>query len=562
VKYRVTLGGLGGRGPASTRGVASSTRGEIVAAAPQIALQETSGAWKLEVREWHQLSVLLGMYMQSSEEGNPAQRDRPKNETISILVVDDEFSLRESCASLLKAEGYGVTLCGRGDDALDLMRRKKFDILLVDLFMSQVPGMEILASSQEHSPDTIVIIMTGNPSVESSLEGLRAGAWDYLPKPFSATQLQVLIGRAAHAVHVARESQAPAAERPKAKKTQAAPGVRRILGESEAMRAVIELAQKVAKTDASVFITGESGTGKELLAHFIHEHSRRSSRSLVPVNCAALPEPLLESEMFGHTEGAFTGATKAKPGLLEVAHGGTLFLDELSDMPASVQAKILRVIQDGVVRRVGSTRVDAVVNIRFIAATNIDPLEAVRNGSLRRDLHYRLRVVPIHIPSLKERREDIPVLADSFLAEFWNNHRDAREETPRFSDAAMSTLQSWQWRGNVRELRNVVEHLVVLASPGSEIRPEEIPFIHEEMGDEPSGSGLALGRSVLEADYHTARDMVLAQFEKDYLDHVVRRANGNISDAARMAGVDRTTLYRMMERHGTSRDQLLSDLRQ
>lgn len=500
--------------------------------------------------------------MPATTELPPTPGDGPEKNTISVLVVDDEFSLRESCASLLKTEGYDVTLCGRGDDALDLIRRRRFDIFLVDLFMSQVGGMEILAKIQARSPESLVVLMTGNPSVETSVEGLRAGAWDYLPKPFSATQLQVLIGRAAHAVHVARESRSGVAEAPGREKAPTRPGNKKILGESKAMRGVIELATKVAGTDASVFITGESGTGKELLALFIHENSRRSSRSLVPVNCAALPEPLLESEMFGHTEGAFTGATRAKPGLLEVAHGGTLFLDELSDMPASVQAKILRVIQDGVVRRVGSTKVDAVVNIRFIAATNIDPLEAVRNGSLRRDLHYRLRVVPIHIPALRERREDIPVLATSFLSEFWAAHRQPGEPEPRFSDAAMDTLQRWEWRGNVRELRNVVEHLVVLANPGSEVLPNEIPFIHEEPDDLEFGPEYALDRSVFDADYHTAREVILAQFEKDYLEHIVRRSNGNISDAARLAGVDRTTLYRMMERHGTSRDQLLSNLKQ
>ncbi len=499
----------------------------------------------------------------SQEPSGPLTLPEEAKATVEVLVIDDEFSLRESCASLLRAEGYPVTLCGRGDDAIDLVKKRHYDIVLVDLFMSQVGGMEILAFTREQSPASLVILMTGNPSVESSLEGLRAGAWDYLPKPFSATQLQVLIGRAAHAVTVARESGVEVGRAEKEADPVPEVGGRKILGESLAMTEVVQLASKVAGTDASVFLTGESGTGKELLAHFIHDNSRRNSRSLVPVNCAALPEPLLESEMFGHTEGAFTGATKAKPGLLEVAHGGTLFLDELSDMPLSVQAKILRVIQDGVVRRVGSTKVDAVVNVRFIAATNVDPLEAVKEGTLRRDLHYRLRVVPIHIPPLRERREDIPVLAESFLSEFWLNHRGSAGDMPTFSAPAMTALQGWPWRGNVRELRNVIEHLVVLADPDSEIFPEAIPFIHEDMDDSPGvGTGLALDRAVLNADYHAAREMVLAQFEVEYLEHIVREANGNISDAARLAGVDRTTLYRMMERHGTSRDALLSGLRQ
>ena len=478
---------------------------------------------------------------------------REVRETISVLVVDDEHTLRESCASLLQGDGFPVKVMGRGDEAARLIRKKPFDIILLDLYMSQMTGMELLAVAREHAPNAIVILMTGNPSVETSIEGLRAGAWDYLTKPFSASHLQIVIGRAAHTVLVARESRQARVDavevREHGEKTK-------ILGVSRALMEVVELAQKVATTDASVFITGESGSGKELFAHFIHEHSRRRSREIVPVNCAAIPESLLESEMFGHVEGAFTGAVREKKGLLEVAHGGTLFLDELTEMPTPTQAKLLRVIQDGVIRRVGSTKTDAVVNVRFIAATNSDPSAAVRDGNLRKDLHYRLRVVPLHIPALRDRPEDIPVLAQHFLAEFWERHRESGETLPRLSEEAMRCLADWPWHGNIRELRNVIEHLVVLAVPGEEIGGRDLPFIEDEIDHE--GGDFSFKQAIRGSDYHTARERVLVQFEKEYLEHVVREAGGNISDAARLAGVDRTTLYRLMEKHGTSKRDLIN----
>lgn len=469
--------------------------------------------------------------------------------SIEVLVVDDEHSLRESCASLLRTEGFAVSVSGRGEEALRLLRQRRFDIVLLDLYMSQVSGLDLMAATLEANPDTLVIVMTGNPSVESSVKALRAGAWDYLPKPFSATHFEILVGRAAHAVVVARETRASAGASPPA------PSLGNhipIYGKSASLQRVIDLATKVARTDASVFITGESGTGKELIAQYIHLNSRRSSRELVPLNCAAIPEALLESEMFGHVEGAFTGAVRAKEGLLEVANGGTLFLDELTEMPLPTQAKLLRVLQDGVVRRVGSTKTDAVVNVRFIAATNRDPMRAIEEGSLRKDLHYRLRVVPIHIPPLRERPEDIPVLAEQFLKQFWAQHRGPHQPPPTFSPEALETLRRAPWRGNVRELRNVVEHLVVLATPGEEVRPEDIVFIDADAAPSPP-AGVTFDPATMSLDYHTARDQVLARFEVDYLRHVVRSAGGNISDAARMAGVDRTTLYRLMEKHGLDR---------
>ena len=470
--------------------------------------------------------------------------------SIRILVVDDERTLRESCASVLGFEGYTVSVCSRGEEALELIKRPAFDIVLVDLSLTPVSGMDVLRATLGAHPGAIVVMITGKPTVESSLAALRAGAWDYLPKPFSATQLQILIGRAAHAVMVARESRAAQA---RGEQARGDGDKLTLLGAAPAFREAVGLARKVATTDASVFLTGESGSGKELFAQFIHQHSRRSSRALVAVNCAALPEPLLESEMFGHCKGAFTGAVRDKPGLLETANGGTMFLDELIEMSKPIQAKLLRVIQDGVVRRVGSETTDAVVNVRFIAATNRDASEAVRAGTLREDLHYRLRVVPIHVPALRERPDDIPLLATEFLAYYWNRHREPGLQLPKLTKPAVWALRAHSWPGNVRELQNVMEHTVVLLEPGVDVKPEDIPFILDD-GAEPDHVGA--DDAQLDESYYAARERLLAGFDRRFLTRVIIRAGGNLSKAARLARVDRTTFYRLMERHGLQRDLL------
>src|SRR5213593_738605 len=469
---------------------------------------------------------------------------------VRILVVDDEHTLRESCAAVLRHEGYDVTVCSRGQDALELLKRRAFDVVLVDLYMTQVDGLALLRAALGTNHDTIVIVMTGNPSVESSVDALRQGAFDYLPKPFSASHLQILIGRAVHTLLVARETRE---QQETLDRAQVHSDKLTLLGTAPAFRRAIELARKVAPTDASVFITGESGSGKEMIAQFIHHHSRRSSRPFIAINCAAMPEALLESEMFGHRRGAFTGAVRDKPGLLETANGGTLLLDELAEMPKAIQAKLLRVIQDGVVRRVGSETTDAVVNVRFIAATNGDPDAAMHSGDLREDLYYRLRVVPIQVPPLRERIEDIPLLAEHFLKTFWSRHRRKGEPPPHLTEEALALLCSHPWRGNVRELQNVIEHTAVLVEPGGEIRPADIPLTGEAR-TALSANPASLVATLREESYHAARERVIKQFEKQYLTWLVSRAGGNMSKAARIAGVDRTTLYRLMERHGLQRN--------
>ena len=470
--------------------------------------------------------------------------------SLRLLLVDDDRTLREGCGSVLQLDGYNVTIIGRGDEALETVKRRKFDIVLVDLYMTPVTGMDLLKATLEANRDTIVVVMTGNPSVTSSIEALRAGAWDYLPKPFSASHLQVLVGRAAHAVMVARETRELRtqllAQNGNSDKVT-------LLGVAPAFRRAVDLARKVAATDASVMICGESGTGKEVIAQFIHRHSRRASRKLVPVNCAALPEPLLESEMFGHRKGSFTGADRDKPGLLETANGGTFFLDELTEMSHPIQAKLLRVLQDGAVRRVGSENQDAVVDVRFISATNRDPLEAVNAGILREDLFYRLRVVPITLPPLRHRLEDIPLLANHFLAHYWERHRQGGAPSPKLTPATIEYLRSRPWRGNVRELQNVIEHVAVLADPNQDIGPDDIPVYDD--GPAPQAK-TGMPPAMMDAAFHTAKDNIVAHFEKEYLARLVIRAGGNMSKAARLASIDRTTLYRLMEKHSFRRDEL------
>jgi transcriptional regulator with PAS, ATPase and Fis domain len=325
-----------------------------------------------------------------------------------------------------------------------------------------------------------------------------------------------------------------------------------IVGDSPELTQALDTARRVAGTDASVFITGETGTGKELVALYVHEHSRRREHPCIAVNCAALPESLFESELFGHRRGAFTGAVRDKPGILEAAHGGTVFLDELLDMPKAIQAKLLRVLQDGIVRRVGSETPDAEVDVRVICATNRDPETAIRTGDLREDLFYRLHVVPIHLPPLRERPADIPPLVSHFLTRLWTRHRGPAPR-PTLSPEARWALDAHPWRGNVRELQNTIEHLVVVAEPGATISPDQIPFRKEGLaaagdGGDPDLTALPIG--LFRDGYQAARRRVLEAFETRYLEWFVQRAGGNFAKAARLAGIDRTTVYRLLERQG------------
>jgi DNA-binding NtrC family response regulator len=500
---------------------------------------------------------------QSYASGNGGGNGSSDSANIRVLIVEDEETLRESCAGVLSHDGYNVATTGVAREAQALLRHNVFDVLLLDWYMSDIPGCELLPVALAANPLTRVIVVTGKPTLASSLEAMRTGAFAYLAKPFSAVQLGIVVGQAAHATIKARESLQRSQELEQAGENS---DKIRILGLSPSFRNAISRARKVAQTDASVLLTGESGAGKELFAQFIHHHSRRATRPFLAVNCAALPEPLLESEMFGHRRGAFTGAIRDKPGLLEAADGGTLMLDELVEMPKTIQAKLLRAIQDGVVRRVGSETADAVVNVRFIAATNREPDIAVTEGLLCEDLYYRLSVVPIQVPSLRDRIEDIELLANSFLGHYWRKYRGMDLAVPRLAKDAVGALRAHPWPGNVRELQNIIEHAVVLFEPGGEIHAEDLPFLTMPAPAGERGLGLELsgggghgdggggGGGGADVSYYDARDRLLAKFDRQFLTRVIAHAGGNLSKAARRAGIDRTTFYRLMERHGLQRD--------
>jgi DNA-binding NtrC family response regulator len=454
---------------------------------------------------------------------------------VSILVVDDEELLAKSCGQILAGEGYAVAIETRGGAALEYVRRHRPDIVLTDLMIPEVDGMALLREVRRVAPEALVIVITGFATVDSSVEAIQAGAYDYIPKPFTATQLRILIGRAVQQVALRR------ANADLRKQLRRQYGFENIVGSSEPIRKVFSVVSRVAPTEANVFVSGESGTGKELIARAIHVNSGRADRPFVAINCAALPDQLLESELFGHEKGSFTGAEGLRRGLVESAEGGTFFLDEISEMSLELQAKLLRVVQERKIRRVGAGA-EISVDVRWVTATNRDPEVAIKDGLLRQDLFFRLNVVPVRLPPLRDRAEDIPLLAQHFLREMAEEH--GRGEMTISADA-MKVLHEYDWPGNVRELQNIVERMVSLSST-SELGLADLP---EEISWRSAGGG-AGGGAALDLTFHEAKAAAIADFERSYLRGLLDREGGNISRAARRAAIDRKTIHRMLDKYG------------
>jgi two-component system response regulator PilR (NtrC family) len=371
-----------------------------------------------------------------------------------ILIVDDERSMRDVLSIMLKRVGYGVTVASDGEEAIAHIDKELFDLVITDLKMPKAGGLEVLKAVKESSPESVVLIITAYASTESAVEAMKLGAYDYLTKPFQVDEVQLIIRNALEKRRLSTEN--ILLKREMASQSSFA----QIIGQSEAMQKVFDVVRKVADTKSNVLISGESGTGKELIARAIHHNSARSRLPFVTVNCSAMPEPLLESELFGHMKGAFTGAVFNKAGLFEMANGGSIFLDEIGETTPAMQVKLLRVIQEREFRRVGGTR-DVKVDVRIIAATNKDLEKAVAEGTFREDLYYRLDVIPILLPPLRHRTGDIPVLAQHFLERF---ARASRKPVPSLTPETMSLLVAHEWKGNVRELENLIERVVAFAS--------------------------------------------------------------------------------------------------
>lgn len=378
-----------------------------------------------------------------------------------ILIVDDEKGMRDFLSIMLKKDGYEVVSAENGTEALSVVQREIFDLVISDVKMPDMNGIDLLRAIKELSPETVVIMITAYGTTESAVEAMKLGAYDYITKPFKVDEIRLVIQKALEKGRLRRENILLRRE------IEARAGFENFIGSSPAMQKVFSIIRQVADTRSTVLVTGESGTGKELVARAIHFSSSRRNRPFVTVNCGALPETLLESELFGYMKGSFTGAVSNKQGLFEAADGGTIFLDEISATTPSLQIKLLRVLQEKEFKRVGGTS-DIKVDVRVIAASNRDLKAEVEKGAFREDLFYRLNVIPIHLPPLRERREDIPLLADFFLKRFSSNRRIS------ISPEAMELLVAYHWPGNVRELENTIERLAILAH-GDTISADQIP---------------------------------------------------------------------------------------
>ena len=377
----------------------------------------------------------------------------------NILIIDDEKAIRKTLSEILSYEGYKIDEAADGEEGLKKLREKEFDVVLCDIKMPKVDGIEFLEKSKDINGDTPIIMISGHGTIETAVEAVKKGAYDYISKPPDLNRLLITIRNAMDKNQLVAETKVL-----KRKVTK----VQDMIGESDPMLKIKETIEKVAPTEARIMITGENGAGKELVARWIHEKSPRASGPLVEVNCAAIPSELIESELFGHEKGSFTSAIKQRIGKFEQANGGTLFLDEIGDMSANAQAKVLRALQEGKITRVGGDK-DISVDVRVIAATNKDLLREVEEKNFRLDLYHRLSVIIIHVPSLNERKEDIPLLVDKFLADICAEYGIAKKSIEKDSLAA---LQQHNWTGNIRELRNVVERLIILS--GKSITAQDV----------------------------------------------------------------------------------------
>ncbi len=442
----------------------------------------------------------------------------------SVLVVDDEPEMRQLLQDTLEEDHYRVVVAADGQEAMTCMESEKFPVVVTDLRMKGMDGFGLLAQVVQKYPESNLIMMTGFGTVESAVEAMKHGAFDYLTKPIKTDELLVTVQKAM------REALLRLEVRQLRQVVNREFAFDQILGTSKPMREIFNLIRRVADSQTNILVTGESGTGKELVAKAIHFNSQRKSKPFVPVNCAAIPELLLESELFGHVRGSFTDAKSDKRGLFEEAHDGTLFLDEISELPMMLQAKLLRAVQEREIRRVGATKSTS-VNVRLIAATNVMLAEEVKAKRFREDLYYRLNVIEIRLPPLRERKEDIPLLVHGLLQK---SVTAQQKHVEGIADSALARLIDYPWPGNVRELENIVERAATL-TPGQKVSLEDLPFNIQNIQGE--------GQFIEDAVEQT---LPLAQVEQSYIRRVLGKLGGNKYQTAQVLGIDRKTLYRKL----------------